>query len=152
MKPARAATVDAACGQPWLSILTPDEAAMSDLFTPEQIEQLTAEVNQQLQMLSAAEPAWQRGKRGAGAPAERQRKVIEKATGQDAATFLARFRQAARKDLCEKDGVLHKQWTKYRDLASKDMLNTFGGVLVGLGLSGGALHVALVAIAAYVLY
>jgi hypothetical protein len=125
---------------------------MSDLFTPEEIERLTGEVNEQLRVLAVEEPAFQRGKGAARPRAERQRKVIEQATGQDAATFLARFRQAARKDLCEKGGVLNKQWTKYRDLPSKSMLNTFGGILVGLGISGGALHIAVVAIAAYVLY
>jgi hypothetical protein len=126
---------------------------MSDLFTPDEIERLTGEVNEQLRTLAAEEPGLQRGGKGAGRPrAERQRMAIEQATGQDAITFIARFRQAARKDLCEKGGVLNKQWTKYRDLPSKSMLNTFGGILVGLGISGGALHIAVVAIAAYVLY
>jgi hypothetical protein len=124
---------------------------MSELFTPDQIEQLTAEINEQLRSLTIADSASVRA-----APAaprgERQRRAIEQATGQDAKTFLARFRAAARQDLCETDGVLHKQWAKYRDLASKDMLHSFGGILVGFGLSGSALQVAVVAIAVYVLY
>jgi hypothetical protein len=125
---------------------------MPDLFTPEEIERLSGEVNDQLRRLATEEPALQRGKGAARPRAASQRKAIEQATGQDATTFLARFRQAARRDLCEKGGVLNKQWTKYRDLPSKSMLNTFGGILVGLGISGGALHIAVVAVAAYVLY
>ncbi len=125
---------------------------MSDVFTPEQIEQFTTEINQQLLELTAVDPTSQRALRGGPPRAEKQRKALEQATGEDAGTFLARFRQAARKDLCEQGGVLHGQWTKYRDLVSKDMLNTFGGILVGLGLSGSALHIAVVAVAAYVLY
>jgi hypothetical protein len=125
---------------------------MQDLFTAEQIEQFTADINQQLQTLAVTEPADQRAGRAAHPRAAKQRTAIEHATGQDAATFLARFRQAARHDLCEPGGVLHTQWTKYRDLPSKNMLNTFGSILVGLGLSGSALHIAVVAIATYVLY
>jgi hypothetical protein len=125
---------------------------MQDLFTAEQIEQFTADINQQLQSLTASDPVAQRGGRGAHPRAEKQRKAIEQATGQDATTFRVRFRQAARHDLCEKGGILHGQWTKYCDLVSKDMLNTFGSILVGLGLSGSALQVAVVAVATYVLY
>lgn len=125
---------------------------MSDVFTPDEVESLTSELNRQLMDLAAEGPASQRA-RGAGKPhAERQRKALEAATGQDAATFLARFRQAARKDLCEDGGLLHEQWKKYRDLASKDMLNRFGGILVGFGLAGSALQIAVVAVAVYVLY
>jgi hypothetical protein len=125
---------------------------MSEPFTDEQIDQLTVEINQQLQVLGAEDDPLYR----AGAPrsrrVERQRQAIAQATGQDAGTFLARFRAAARKDLCEQGGVLHAQWQKYRDLASKDMLKTFGGILVGLGLAGNTLIVVAVAVSVYVLY
>jgi hypothetical protein len=69
-----------------------------------------------------------------------------------ATSILARFKAAARKYLCEKGGVLHTQWTKWKDLANKDIVKTFGGILVGMGLSGSALQIAVVAIAVYVLY
>ena len=42
---------------------------------------------------------------------------------------------------------MHAQWTKWKDLANKDVLKTFGGILVGMGLSGSALQVAVVAVA-----
>jgi hypothetical protein len=125
---------------------------MLDPFTDEKIEQLTTEINQQLRELGTADPAELRAPRRGSPRTERQQKAIAQATGQDAATFLARFREAARKDLCEKGGVLHAQWEKYHDLASKDMLKTFGGLLVGLGLAGNPLAVVSVAISVYVLH
>jgi hypothetical protein len=125
---------------------------MSDVFTPDEIESLTSELNQQLLALQAEAPATQRGAGAGERRGQRQLAAIAAATGQDAASFLVRFRQAARKDLCEEGGLLHEQWKKYRDLASKDMLNRFGGILVGFGLAGSALQVAVVAVAVYVLY
>jgi hypothetical protein len=106
----------------------------------------------ELLRLVRSAPAKKRGEKMAPDQAERQLKAIEQATGQDATTFLSRFHQAVRKDLCEQGGVLHTQWEKYRDLTGKDMLKTFGGILVGFGLAGNALQVTAVAIAVYVLY
>ena len=81
---------------------------------------------------------------------KKQRRASEAATGEEATSFLARFKAAARKDLCEKGGVLHTQWAKWKDLANKDIVKTFGGILVGMGLSGSALQIAVVAIAVYI--
>jgi hypothetical protein len=125
---------------------------MPDPFTDEQIEQLTNEINRQLLELGTPDPAEQKSGRRGPSRTEPQFEAIAKATGQDAPTFLARFREAARKDLCEEGGILHAQWTRYRDLASKDMLKTFGGILIGLGLSGNALSIVAVAIAVHILY
>lgn len=120
---------------------------MPDPLTDAEIERLTAEVNHQLQALQAA------GRMLRSRPsAEPQRQAIARATGQDADSFLARFRQAARHDLCEADGLLHQQLVKYRDLATRDMTKTIGGILLGMGLSGSALQIAVVAVLAYVLY
>jgi hypothetical protein len=125
---------------------------MVDPFTEEQIEKLTAEINQQLRELETADTAeLKAGWRGT-VRTGRQKQAIAQATGQDASAFLARFREAAQQDLCEKGGVLHAQWTRYHDLASKDMLNTFGVILIGLGLTRNALSIVAVAIAVHVLY
>ena len=122
-----------------------------DPFTPEQIASLTDEINQQLHELAISEG--DAIKRGSGAPrAQRQRQTIEQATGQDATTFLAKFRQAVHKDLCEQGGILNGQWKRMRDLVSKDALHTFGGILLGMGLSGTALQVVAVALVVYVLH
>ena len=41
--------------------------------------------------------------------------------------------------------------TKWKDLANKDALQTVGGVLVGMGLTGSALQIVAVAVAVYIL-
>jgi hypothetical protein len=82
---------------------------MSDPFSPEQIERMTAEINGQLRDLAVA--AEKAGGRGRARPVN-QLTAIQHATGEDPATFLTRFRLAARQDLCEKGGVLHAQWKK----------------------------------------
>jgi hypothetical protein len=55
-------------------------------------------------------------------------------------------------DLCEQGGILNGQWKRMRDLVSKDALRTFGGILLGMGLSGTALQVVAVALVVYVLH
>jgi hypothetical protein len=128
------------------------EAKVDDPFTPEDIVKLSEEIDGQLRELGAPGTGLARGRTPKQALAEKQKRAIEQATGEEATSFLARFKNAARKDLCEKGGILHTQWTKWKDLANKDIVKTFGGVLVGMGLSGSALHIAVVAIAVYVLY
>ena len=125
---------------------------MTDPFTPEDIEQMSVEIDAQLRELGTPGTGLSRGGSPEGALGAKQRKAIEAATGQDAMTFLARFKQAARKDLCEQGGVLYTQWSKWKDITNKDVLKSFGGVLVGMGLSGAPLQIAVVAIAVYVLY
>lgn len=125
---------------------------MADPFTLEQIEQLSEEITQQLSELALVSATAQRAG-GCGRPrAQRQWEAIEKATGQNASTFLALFRAAVRTDLCEQGGVLHGQLSKFKDLVTKDTLDTFGGILIGLGLSGSALHVVTVALVVYVFH
>ena len=125
---------------------------MDDPFTPEDIEKLSAAIDAELRELGAPGTALSRGRTAKEALGEKQRRAIEKATGEEATSFLTRFKAAARKDLCEKGGILHTQWAKWKDLANKDIVKTFGGVLVGMGLSGSVLQIAVVAIAVYVLY
>lgn len=125
---------------------------MADAFTAEEIDRLSGEIDSQLRELGSAGSGMVKGGSPAGALGAKQRQAIEAATGEEAMSFLARFKQAARKDLCEPGGILHTQWSKWKDLANKDLLKTFGGILVGMGLSGSALQVAVVAIAVYVLY
>jgi hypothetical protein len=125
---------------------------VDDPFTPEDVEKLSAAIDAELRELGAPGTALSRGRTVKEALGEKQKRAIEEATGQEAASFLARFKSAARKDLCEKGGILHSQWAKWKDLANRDIVKTFGGILVGMGLSGGALQIAVVAIAVYVLY
>lgn len=125
---------------------------MLDPLTETQIELLTNEINDQLKELETSSLTEQKTGRRQPIRTERQYKAIEQATRQDASTFLTRFRDAARKDLCEQGGVLHAQWARYHDLVSKDMLKTFHGILIGMGLTGNALSIVIVAIGVHVLY
>lgn len=126
---------------------------MTEPFTPEQIDRLSGQIDQQLLAARSADPTLTKTNGGGNAQAlAKQREAIEQATGEDADRFLTRFRDAARRDVCEPGGVIYKQWHKWRDVTNKDVLNSFGAILVGMGLSGGGLQIAAVALAVYVLY
>jgi hypothetical protein len=125
---------------------------MDDPFTPDDVSKLSAEIDTQLRELGAPGTGLARGRTPRQALGAKQKRAIEEATGEEAMTFLARFKAAARRDLCEKGGLLHAQWSKWKDIANRDVVKTFGGILVGMGLSGSALQIAVVAIAVYVLY
>jgi len=94
---------------------------VGDPFTPEDIEKLSAAIDADLRELGAPGTALNRGRTAREALGEKQRRAIEAATGEEATSFLARFKAAARKDLCEKGGVLHTQWAKWKDLANKPL-------------------------------
>lgn len=125
---------------------------MGDLFTEQELERLSAQVDEQIRTLGAPGTGLIRGGQQEQALGALQRRAIEQATGEDALTFVARFKQAARKDVCEPGGILHTQWKKWKDIVNKDAIKTFGGILVGMGLSGSALQIAVVALVVYVLY
>jgi hypothetical protein len=112
------------------------EVRVDDPFTPEDIARLSGEIDAELRELGAPGSGLARGRTPKQALGEKQKQAIERATGEEATSFLARFKNAARNDLCEKGGILHTQWTKWKDLANKDIVKTFGGILVGMGLPG----------------
>lgn len=86
---------------------------MTEVFTPEQITTLGAEIDAQLWELGTAYSFGEirRGDQPKDLP-DKQRRAIEDITQQDAPSFMKRFKQAARKDLCEEGGVLYQQWKK----------------------------------------
>jgi hypothetical protein len=128
------------------------EAVMDDPFTPQELDDLSAKIDEQLRALGAPGTGLAKGRKTAQALGEKQRRAIEEATGEDAITFLGRFKHAARKDVCQPGGIIHTQWEKWKDVANKDLIKTFGAILVGMGLSGSPLHIVVVAVAVYVLY
>src|ERR1044072_9352494 len=107
------------------------------VLTNAEIDQLAHLVNQELQELNA-DPAHGFQKSRSGKPnrviPEKQRIAIEKATGESADSFWAKYKQAARKDLCEADGLLYRYWHKFRDLPSKDVVKVSVGIVAGLGI------------------
>lgn len=120
-------------------------------FSEAELETLSETVDRQLQELQRPHAAFAL-KKGEKPRPEPQLRALAEATGEDPRTFLARFRDAARKDICQDGGILYAQWEKYRDLASKDALKVVGGVLAGMGLTAGPLATVAVAIVVYLLY
>lgn len=82
----------------------------------------------------------------------RQREVVENTVGEDAESFLVRFRDAVKRDLCEPDGLLYKQWERWGDLSNKEVLKTFGAVLAAMGFTGSELQMLVVAVTVVVLH
>ena len=126
---------------------------MTEVFTPEQITALSAEIDAQLRELGTAYSFAEI--RGGEQPKNlpvKQRRAIEDTTQQDAPSFMKRFLQAARKDLCEEGGVLYQQWKKWGDLSNEKVLQSFGAILVAMGLTGNALQTLAVASAVIVLH
>ena len=126
---------------------------MTEIFTPEQITALGAEIDAQLRELNTAYPsaATKGGELYRELP-NKQHQAIEQTTQQDAPSFMKRFLQAARKDLCEGGGVLHEQWKKWRDISNQQILQSFGAILVAMGYSATAIPVLAVALAVIVLH
>jgi len=118
------------------------------LLTNAEVDRLADQVDQELKELTA-DPALGFQKNSSGKTIlvvpKKQRVAIEKATGESADSFWQKYKQAARKDLCQSDGLLHRQWHKWRDLPSKDAVKVSLGLVAGLGISGTALPVVAVA-------
>lgn len=67
--------------------------------------------------------------------APEQQAVIEQASGEPFESFWEKYKRHARRDLCLPDGLLHKQWQKWRDLQSKDAVKMSLAALAGMGIS-----------------
>lgn len=67
-------------------------------------------------------------------------------------SFMKKFTRAAKKDLCLEGGVLHEQWKKYGDLDNETMINHFGSVLAGWGLASAPLQTAVIAVSVIMLH
>jgi hypothetical protein len=65
--------------------------SMTDPFTPEEITQLSGEIDRQLLALGTPGTGLARGGTPEQALPALQRRALEQATGQDAMTFLQRF-------------------------------------------------------------
>jgi hypothetical protein len=111
---------------------------MSDIFSPAEIEELSAEIDRQLQELRQARNATYKSgdELEPNGALSKQKDAIESLTKEPMPSFLAKFGRAAKADICDKDGMLHKYWEKWGDLNNKDALERLGGVLVAMGFSG----------------
>ena len=125
---------------------------MIEPFTPDDLDQLSAEIDRELLALGTPGTGLARGDTPEQALPEPQRRALEQATGEEAMSFLKRFKRVAHRDLCEEGGVLYTQWQKWKDVSNKDLLRTIGPILAAMGLTGGLLQTAAVAVAVYILY
>ena len=119
----------------------------NELLTGAELDRLADQVDQELIELRDPAQSLLKGRSGQAVSVvpEKQRKVIEQATGETAESFWEKYKRAARKDLCHENGLLYQQWHKWRDLQSKDAVKVTYGLLAGLEISGAALPVVAVA-------
>jgi hypothetical protein len=113
---------------------------MTELFSPAEIEELSAEIDRQLQELRRSGNATYKSgdELEPGGALSKQKESIESLTKEPMPSFLAKFGRAAKSDICDKDGLLNQQWHKWGDLNNKDALERLGAVLVTMGFSGNA--------------
>jgi hypothetical protein len=135
------------------------------LFSPEQIDQLSADVDRQLReiQMSPQNETWRIAKgdsQGAELLQEplqeaglaKQAEAITTYTQEPADGFLRKFMRTGRRDLCEEEGVLYKQWKKWGDLESKEALERIGAVLMAMGISGNVLNPLAVVVTVVVIH
>jgi hypothetical protein len=125
-------------------------------FTEQELQTLSAEIEQQLNELANNQPdvGVSKAVKGHGKKIvpRKQKQQLEQATGENADSFLKTFARAAKKDLCEEGGLLHEQFEKLGDLSNKSMLVTFGGVLAGMNVATVALPAVAVTVSVIVIH
>jgi len=121
---------------------------MSNLFTEQELTELSADVDAQLRDVRERESI---ARQKSGEPPStdlvlaKQNETIATLTQEPPKRFLVRFGQAAKADLCEESGLLHKQWQKWGDLDNKDAVERLGAVLLAMGFTGGVVRSLVVA-------
>jgi hypothetical protein len=120
---------------------------MTELFSPAEIEKLSAEIDRQLQELRQSGVAnYKSGEElEPGGALSKQKESIELVTKEPMESFLAKFGWAAKSELCDEKGMLNQQWQKYLDLDNKDALKQLGNVLIGMGFAKDAVSTLVVA-------
>jgi len=127
---------------------------MSSVFTNEEIEAMSAEIDKQLgEIPTAFESDNVKGvTKRAKKPPEKQAKAIQDASKEETLTFLQKFGKAAKQNLCKKGGVLYDYHKKWGDLNNKDVLIQFGAILTTMGFAGNKLQVLAVALGVIVIH
>ncbi|MGD1904215.1 MAG: hypothetical protein ACFB9N_18470 [Geitlerinemataceae cyanobacterium] len=126
---------------------------MTTPFDSETIAALAGQIDTELAGLQQSKSlSVQKSLEEPDAPLAKQVSEIEKIAKEPAPSFLRKFRKAAKADLCEKGGILNAQWEQWKDLASGDVVKSFGPILVGLGFTGALLEVMVVALGTIVIH
>jgi hypothetical protein len=120
---------------------------MSDIFSPAEIEELSAEIDRQLQELRQARNATYKSgdELEPNGALSKQKDAIESLTQKPMERFLTNLGWAAQSELCDEKGMLNQQWQKYLDLDNKDALKQLGNVLLGMGFAKDAVSTLAVA-------
>jgi hypothetical protein len=143
-----------------------EEKFMSQLFDNELLNQLVLEVDRQLREVQMMpQDGTTHGARGDRQGAEllqqeplqeaglaKQVEAIATYTQEPADGFLRKFMRTARRDLCEEEGMLYRQWKEWGDLENKEALKTIGALLAGMGLTGNVLPPVAVAVTVVVIH
>lgn len=110
---------------------------MNAIFSESESIELAAEVEAQLRELQNIRADLKNVEpEDRDAALAKQNNTIAELTKESPQSFLVRFGKSAKGDLCDDEGMLHKQWKKWGDLNNKDALERLGGVLVAMGFSG----------------
>jgi hypothetical protein len=120
---------------------------MTEIFSATEIDELSAEIDRQLQELrQSGTAAFRSGdKLEPEGALSKQKESIELVTKESMEGFLAKFGWAAKSELCDEKGMLNQQWQKYLDLDNKDALKQLGNVLFGMGFAKDAISTLAVA-------
>ncbi len=120
---------------------------MTDIFSVTEIDELSAEIDRQLQELREPGVAVYRSgdELESGGALSKQKDAIELLTKESMPSFLTKFGRAAKSELCDEKGMLNQQWQKYLDLDNKDALQQLGNVLFGMGFAKDAVSTLAVA-------
>jgi hypothetical protein len=127
---------------------------MTDIFTPEEIATMSAEIDKQLEELKTdllSDTITKDGKKLSSLP-PKQRQNIEKNIKENSENFSDRVLRALYNDLCKDDGILYKQYQRFGELNNKEIIKTLGPLLAGMGLASIPLQTVTVAITVYVLH
>ena len=112
---------------------------------------MAAEVERQLEALRRPPASFTKALKRSS-DEQPQLHAIATATGEDAPSFLERFKAAASKDICQDGGIVYQQWRKWKDVDPQTALKAIGGVLVAMGLASGVLPTVAVALVVYIVH
>jgi hypothetical protein len=124
-------------------------------FTHQQLQTLSAEIDNQLRELKnapASEGISKAVTYGKKNLPTKQKQELEQATGEEAESYLKKFARNAKKDLCEEGGILHDQFEELGNLSNATMLTTFGGILASMSLATVNLPTVAVAVSVIVIH
>jgi len=124
---------------------------MTQYLTVEQLNDLSAQVDEQLADLESA-AFMQKGLSDNLKQLPKQCKAIENIVKENIDSFLQKFAEKAKEVICHADSDLHKRYAVYGGLKKDEVLEKFAGLLAVMGFSGAALNILTVAIVVYVLH